>query len=160
MIRVARVWRAASVIIFLLSLLALVGCGGDSDGKQKVLKMGLIPADDAAEMVRNYQPVAAYLEKTLDMEVDIQVTADYTAAIEAMRNKGSPQPTPAVNAEVDPGDAVPGNQQPVRLSADPPPAASPRRESVSAATMEEAPLSGNEMSSDGFREDPGVHATS
>ncbi len=86
-IRVTRFWRAASVIIFLLSLLALVGCGGDSDGEQKVLKMGLIPADDAAEMVRNYQPVAAYLEKTLDVKVDIQVTADYTAAIEAMRNK-------------------------------------------------------------------------
>jgi phosphonate transport system substrate-binding protein len=31
--------------------------------------------------------VAAYLEKTLDVKVDIQVTADYTAAIEAMRNK-------------------------------------------------------------------------
>jgi phosphonate transport system substrate-binding protein len=53
----------------------------------KILKMGLIPADDAAEMLRNYEPVAAYLKKTLELEVEIQVTNDYTAAIEAMRNK-------------------------------------------------------------------------
>lgn len=51
------------------------------------LRMGLIPADDAEEMVRAYQPVKEYLEQKLGLPVEIQVTSDYTAAIEAMRAK-------------------------------------------------------------------------
>jgi len=53
----------------------------------KVLRMGLIPADDAEEMIRDYEPVRAYLSEKLGMPVEIQVTSDYTAAIEAMRSK-------------------------------------------------------------------------
>ena len=56
-------------------------------GEIKVLKMGLIPADDAEEMIRDYEPVRAYLSEKLGMPVEIQVTSDYTAAIEAMRSK-------------------------------------------------------------------------
>ncbi len=51
----------------------------------EVLKMGLIPADDAEEMLRNYEPIKEYLSETLGIPVEIQVTSDYTAAIEAMR---------------------------------------------------------------------------
>ncbi len=53
----------------------------------KVLKMGLIPADDADEMLRNYEPIQEYLSAELGIPVEIQVTSDYTAAIEAMRAK-------------------------------------------------------------------------
>ena len=53
----------------------------------EVLRMGLIPADDAEEQMRNYQPMADYLEETLEMKVEMIVTHDYTAAIEAMRAK-------------------------------------------------------------------------
>jgi phosphonate transport system substrate-binding protein len=53
----------------------------------KVLKMGLIPADDAEEMLRNYEPLKKYLSEKLNIPVEIQVTSDYTAAIEAMRAK-------------------------------------------------------------------------
>ncbi|MFH1780615.1 MAG: phosphonate ABC transporter substrate-binding protein [Candidatus Nealsonbacteria bacterium] len=56
-------------------------------GEIKVLRMGLIPADDAEEMIRDYEPVRIYLSETLGMPVEIQVTSDYTAAIEAMRAK-------------------------------------------------------------------------
>ncbi len=52
-----------------------------------VLRMGLIPADDADEMLRNYEPVKEYLSEKLGIPVEIQVTSDYTAAIEAMRAK-------------------------------------------------------------------------
>jgi phosphonate transport system substrate-binding protein len=79
--------RRAAVVVTLLLVLALGGCGGSSEGDPTVLRMGLIPADDAAEMIRNYEPVAEYLENKLDLKLEIQVTADYTAAIEAMRNK-------------------------------------------------------------------------
>ncbi|MFQ6055334.1 MAG: phosphate/phosphite/phosphonate ABC transporter substrate-binding protein, partial [Methanosarcinales archaeon] len=55
--------------------------------EEKVLKMGLIPADDAAEMLRQYQPVVDYLSSKLGMKVELYVTDDYTAAIEAMKSK-------------------------------------------------------------------------
>lgn len=55
------------------------------EGEIKVLKMGLIPADDAAEMIRDYEPIKEYLSEQLGIPVEIQVTSDYTAAIEAMR---------------------------------------------------------------------------
>ncbi len=55
------------------------------NGKIEVLKMGLIPADDADEMLRNYEPIKEYLSNELGIPVEIQVTSDYTAAIEAMR---------------------------------------------------------------------------
>ena len=53
----------------------------------KIIKMGLIPADDADEMLRNYEPIKDYLSAELGIPVEIQVTSDYTAAIEAMRAK-------------------------------------------------------------------------
>lgn len=52
-----------------------------------VLRMGLIPADDVDEMLRNYEPIKEYLSEQLGIPVEIQVTSDYTAAIEAMRAK-------------------------------------------------------------------------
>lgn len=71
----------------------LAGCGlqksptGGATTEIKVLKMGLIPADDADEMLRSYEPIQEYLSKQLGIPVEIQVTSDYTAAIEAMRAK-------------------------------------------------------------------------
>jgi len=53
----------------------------------KVLKMGLIPADDAEEMLREYEPIQEYLSEKLGIPLEIQVTSDYAAAIEAMRAK-------------------------------------------------------------------------
>ena len=49
--------------------------------------MGLIPADDAAEMLRSYEPIKEYLSRELGVPVEIQVTSDYTAAINAMKYK-------------------------------------------------------------------------
>ncbi|MFH1593046.1 MAG: phosphonate ABC transporter substrate-binding protein [Candidatus Woesearchaeota archaeon] len=76
-------------------LLILAGCGNSqpttgnvvASGEIKTLKMGLIPADDAVEMLRDYEPVKDYLSEKLGIPVEIQVTSDYTAAIEAMRAK-------------------------------------------------------------------------
>ncbi len=74
------------ILIIMLVIFGTVG-GCSSDSGEEVIHWGLIPADDAAEMLRNYQPVVDYLEKELDVKIKLQVTADYTAAIEAMRNK-------------------------------------------------------------------------
>ncbi len=75
------------------AMVFLLGCIGQQEPTEEttqeitVLKMGLIPADDAEEMLRSYKPVAEYLEGKVGVPVEIQVTSDYTAAIEAMRSK-------------------------------------------------------------------------
>ena|SRR3989338_536138 len=79
----------------LLLIVFLAGCqAGEQQTKvtakgesPKILRMGLIPADDADEMLRSYEPVKEYLSKSLGIPVEIKVTSDYTAAIEAMRGK-------------------------------------------------------------------------
>lgn len=84
-------------LVVVLVAASLIGFGvfGDGgvtgnvveSGEIKVLKMGLIPADDAEEMIRNYEPIKKYLSEELGVPVEIQVTSDYSAAIEAMRAK-------------------------------------------------------------------------
>jgi len=84
---------------FLLVILLILGAGIVKKGffgnnketakpeEMKTLKIGLIPADDAEEQMRNYQPMANYLSEKLEMKVEMNVTHDYTSAIEAMRSK-------------------------------------------------------------------------
>lgn len=81
---------ALSVFLCLIVLLSACQTQDTTETKAdeiKVLKMGLIPADDAEEMLRSYEPVKEYLSEQLGIPVEIQVTSDYTAAIEAMRSK-------------------------------------------------------------------------
>jgi len=85
------------IALFLCFAVILAGCQTQKDKitgdvakptqEIKVLRMGLIPADDAEEMLRSYEPVKEYLAEKLGVPVEIQVTSDYTAAIEAMRSK-------------------------------------------------------------------------
>ena len=58
----------AVISISSFSLMILTGNVSDS-GKIKTLKMGLIPADDAAEMLRAYEPVQEYLSKELNLSI-------------------------------------------------------------------------------------------
>ena len=73
------------LIAVVLTALVLAGCGGGQEDEITVLKWGLIPADDATEMIRQYQPVVDYLEEELGLEIEIEVTTDYTAAVLAMK---------------------------------------------------------------------------
>lgn len=82
-----------TLILCLFTLLLLIGCQvKDAQVTKEVkeikeIKMGLIPAEDVDEMLRSYEPVKEYLSEKLGMPVTIQVTSDYTAAIEAMRSE-------------------------------------------------------------------------
>jgi phosphonate transport system substrate-binding protein len=85
--RSAKYLRYAAILILVaVTALGVVGCNGGDDGDIEVLRWGLIPADDAQEMMRQYEPVADYLEEKLDLKVEVTVTTDYTAAILAMKN--------------------------------------------------------------------------
>ena len=85
------------IIALILAVIALIGVLGvaytgfftkmSPSESSEVLRWGLIPADDAEEMLREYQPVADYISEKIGMEIEVTVTNDYTAAIEAMRSK-------------------------------------------------------------------------
>ena len=49
--------------------------------------MTTIPEEAATEQVRKFAPLAAYLEKQLDMKVQFTPVTDYPAAVEALVNK-------------------------------------------------------------------------
>lgn len=87
-------YRTIALIGVVVLLLAVVGFAytgffakTSKIEDKEILRIGLIPADDAQEMLREYEPVANYLSEMLDVEVELTVTNDYTAAIEAMRSK-------------------------------------------------------------------------
>ena len=82
------IWVILCFTIFLVACGTQENISGNAAKEEiKVLRMGLIPADDAEEMLRSYEPVKEYLSEKLGMLVEIKVTSDYTAAIEAMRAK-------------------------------------------------------------------------
>ena len=54
---------------------------------QATLKVTTIPEEAATEQVRKFAPLAAYLEKQLDMKVQFTPVTDYPAAVEALVNK-------------------------------------------------------------------------
>src|SRR3989344_1359758 len=87
MSKMAKLLVAVVVIILGVGVWQAVKNQPSGGNEIKVLGMGLMPADDAEEMIRDYEPVRAYLSEKLGMPVEIQVTSDYTAAIEAMRSK-------------------------------------------------------------------------
>ena len=50
-----------------------------------LLRVALLPDENASTIIQNAQPLKEYLEKTLGKKVDIIVTTDYSSMIEAMR---------------------------------------------------------------------------
>ena len=71
------------IAIIILLFITLAGCGNSRD--DNTIRFGVIPADDAEEMLSIYKPVADYLEEVLGAPVELIALYDYTAAIEAMR---------------------------------------------------------------------------
>lgn len=57
-----------------------------SDPDPQTLKVALLPDENASTVIKNNQPLKAYLEKTLDKKIELIVTTDYSSMIEAMRH--------------------------------------------------------------------------
>ena len=51
----------------------------------KLIRVALLPDENASTIIQNAQPFKAYLEKALGRQVEIIVTTDYSSMIEAMR---------------------------------------------------------------------------
>ena len=56
---------------------------GDLD--PDTLRIALLPDENAATVIQDNEPLAAYLEDTLGKEIELVVTTDYSSMIEAMR---------------------------------------------------------------------------
>ncbi|MFY7854864.1 MAG: phosphate/phosphite/phosphonate ABC transporter substrate-binding protein [Rubrivivax sp.] len=49
------------------------------------LRVALLPDENASSLIQNAQPLKRYLEQTLNKEIELVVTTDYSSMIEAMR---------------------------------------------------------------------------
>jgi phosphonate transport system substrate-binding protein len=50
------------------------------------LRVALLPDENAATVIKNNEPLKRYLEDTLDKDIELIVTTDYSSMIEAMRH--------------------------------------------------------------------------
>ena len=72
-------------ILVALAALAL-GQASAAETNPKLLKVALLPDENAATVIKNNEPLKRYLEKALGREVELVVTTDYSSMIEAMRH--------------------------------------------------------------------------
>jgi phosphonate transport system substrate-binding protein len=73
--------------IFFLVLAALAfDTARAAESDPKVLKVALLPDENAATVIKNNQPLRLHLQKALGKEVELVVTTDYSSMIEAMRH--------------------------------------------------------------------------
>jgi len=74
-------WLIAAVAVGL----GVLGACGESAKAPQVLRVGFVPAEDAAQVMQNAQPVVELLRKQLAMEIQPFVATDYTGVVEALR---------------------------------------------------------------------------
>lgn len=76
------------IITLVLALALMVGFSlpaTAADPDPDVLKVALLPDENASELIKRNQPLKDYLESSLGKEVELIVTTDYSSMIEAMR---------------------------------------------------------------------------
>lgn len=74
--------RRAFLASFIL-LPTIVFADGTHD--PETLKVALLPDENAATVIQDNKPLQAHLESSLDREIELIVTTDYSSMIEAMR---------------------------------------------------------------------------
>ncbi len=77
--------RVLGALLGLLLLLGALPPGRASEADPEVLKVALLPDENAAELIKRNQPLKEYLESQLGKKIQLIVTTDYSSMIEAMR---------------------------------------------------------------------------
>lgn len=72
-------------LLFALSAMLAGPVAHASDPNPDLLKVALLPDENASELIKRNQPLKDYLESRLGKEVELIVTTDYSSMIEAMR---------------------------------------------------------------------------
>ncbi|MBZ9574629.1 phosphate/phosphite/phosphonate ABC transporter substrate-binding protein [Modicisalibacter sp. MOD 31.J] len=73
----------ALILLCLITGLAPYAQAADPD--PDVLKVALLPDENASALIKRNQPLKDYLESTLGKKIELIVTTDYSSMIEAMR---------------------------------------------------------------------------
>src|SRR5919201_1350097 len=90
---IKRIGRGGASLVCAVALAALAlgaaACGGGpaSDAaRPPVLRVSMIPTTDPGKIIRESQPLVAYLEKETGAKVELTVPANYAAVVEAIAN--------------------------------------------------------------------------
>jgi len=74
------------VLAILIALSMVIPMLVIADDNPDVLKVALLPDEDAATIIKQHQGFKQYLEQALNKEIDLVVTTDYSSMVEAMRH--------------------------------------------------------------------------
>src|SRR5205823_13290242 len=72
----------------LIGIALALGLGREAlaaDANPTVLKVALLPDENASELIKRNQPLKDYLESRLGKPIELIVTTEYSSMIEAMR---------------------------------------------------------------------------
>lgn len=75
----------ARLLLTALCVLGLAQTVSAADADPDILKVALLPDENASQLIKRNQPLKDYLENKLGKEVELIVTTDYSSMIEAMR---------------------------------------------------------------------------
>ena len=79
-----RVMKTLKTLVGLAVVLPMLAFAASPSMAAEKLRFGLLPAEDAVEMVRQFQGIADHVSKSVGMENTIFVSQSYNALIEAM----------------------------------------------------------------------------
>lgn len=75
-------------VISLLTLLLVAGCGNGRSSSEnsntQILRLSMIPTTDPGKILRESQPLVAYLERETGARIELTVPSNYAAVVEAM----------------------------------------------------------------------------
>ncbi|SHL49162.1 phosphonate transport system substrate-binding protein [Roseovarius litoreus] len=74
-----------TILTFTALLLGTTAAFAAGDHDPDTLRVALLPDENAATVIQDNKPLAAYLEETLGKDIELIVTTDYSSMIEAMR---------------------------------------------------------------------------
>lgn len=72
--------------VLLLASMAFTSIASAADANPDTLKVALLPDENASEVIKKNEPLKQYLKKTLNKDIELVVTTDYSSMIEAMRH--------------------------------------------------------------------------
>jgi phosphonate transport system substrate-binding protein len=80
--------KAARILLTVLLAFVLVACVGSHNrttSNPALLRVALLPDENATTVIQNNQPLKEYLQSKLGKQIELVVTTDYSSMIEAMR---------------------------------------------------------------------------
>lgn len=78
--------RYGAVLLFLV-FMSLLFSGCQTAKTAKTFRLGIIPSENGQETLKQFSPLVAYLEESMNVKVEPYVATDYNAVVEAMRTK-------------------------------------------------------------------------